>query len=128
MEVGVEGEVDCSIPTVLALVREEEVEVGLTHVVGVGAPTAEVVVVEEVVAPKVAAEVGGLAEVVVVKEVVAPKVAAEVGGFADVVVVEEVAAPKVAAEVGSCRKGGGVAGGVGRLVCVACVACVEKVL
>ena len=107
MEVGVEGEIDCSIPTVLALVGEEEVEVGLTLVVGVGAPTAEVVVVEEVVAPKVAAEVGGLAEVVVVKEVVAPK---------------------VAAEVGSCRKGGGVAGGVGRLVCVACVACVEKVL
>ena len=106
MEVGVEGEVDCSIPTVLALVGEEEVEVGLTLVVEVGAPTAEVVV-EEVVAPKVAAKVGSLAEVVVVKEVVAPK---------------------VAAEVGSCRKGGGVAGGVGRLVCVACVACVEKVL
>ena len=127
MEVGVEGEVDCSIPTVLALVGEEEVGVGLTLVVGVGAPTAEAVVVEEVVAPKVAAEVGGLADVVVVKEIVAPKVAAEVG-FAEVVVVEEVAAPKVAAEVGSCRKGGGVAGGVGRLVCVACVACVEKVL
>ena len=93
MEVGVEGEVDCSIPTVLvgevvvlAFVGEDEalrIFVTEAYVLEVEVVLAAngAVGVEEVVAPKVAAEVGGFAEVVVVKEVVAPKVAAEVGGL-----------------------------------------------
>ena len=50
---------------------------------------------------------------------------AEDGRIAEVVVGEEVVAPKTAAEVGSCRKSGGIAGGVGQLVCVDCVVIIK---